>query len=1377
MASPGKLYTYPSARDWRNWNGQDWTTPVRNQGGCGSCVGFGTVGAIESRLEIANNNSNLNPDLSEAHLFYCNGGSCTYGWSPEAALDAARDTGIVNEACYPYSDYQQSCSPCSNWQNQVTKISSWSGTSNVANMKQALADSGPLEATMAVYDDFFGYSGGIYRHMWGGLAGYHAVTLVGYNDSGGYWIAKNSWGTSWGEDKYGNPNGGGWFRIAYGESEIDNYVYIPAVSVADIIPPDGDYTSPPNNTIVGQTVHLAAWATDSGSGVKEVHFTAKWNNEWHLVYNDTSAPYEYDWNLCDSGVLDGDVELGLDIYDNAGNIFHLHLKHANPHITKSYNCTSCNPTANQVALYVEGNYSGQCVVKGVGQYPNPGAIGLPNDSVSSLRVGGDVRAILCRDDDYGGGCETFNGDDSSLSDNSVGNDQVSSVKVEQRTQPPSPPNLLSPDGGSIIDESSSIVLSWSATGNEYFGEIGGGPGVTLTFGWQSETSKNIGPQWAGYTYSWRVKARHAAGESGWSDPWTFTVKPGTPSNLSAQTVSCSQVNLYWTDNSGNEEGYKIYRNGSYVGQVGMNVINYQDGGLSGNTSYSYYVKAYRGSIESDASNTANITTPPCTTPKPDLVPSRWGGWQYPIVPSSITGTDVVNTLYAGRPTYVDWGITNAGNADTGANTYGDLYLDGARLAHYDFGNVQAGWTWAFFDWSVMVNTPGWHTLKSVADPDNFVAESDETNNVWERQFYWIPTAPYSDTMENDTNDWTATGLWHLVNQNSPYPASHSGMQSRWYGQDSTGNYDTGAANSGDLTSRSIYIPSTGYYLRFWYQYETETQGPDWDQRWVQISVDGGSFNNVLQLYDDPKNWWLQSPAIDLSGYAGHTIQVRFYFDTIGSILNAYRGWYIDDVSISSSPPPNCADTHEPNNVASQATAIAYGQTLSGYICPGSDYDWYAFTGTAGDKVIVDIDAKASGSSLDPYIFLVDGDGTSVLAENDDEIPYEVQDSKLGYQLSHNGIHYIKVRAWDHPAAGGTDYFYNIRLFTDTVAPAAAITSPASDSYLNPTMVMITVSANDSGSGINHIEFWWHDADWQNSNWVWLGADYDGRDNWSWNFDTSSLPEQRGGAFYIWASDWIGNGTSAGAWNLGIDRTPPEASVRTSALYGDAPFRDFFAWWGGRDNLSGIASYDVQYRDGATGNWINWLTGTANTYYRFVGQNGHTYYFRARACDQAGNLGDYTDGSASYTIQICPTSPDAYEVDNLHASAKWIDTNGISQTHTIHTEGDQDWVRFFAVGGAAYTLMTANVGGHADTVLYLYGADGSTLIAYNDDYPLMGYASRIDWRPTASGVYYAMVKHWDVYANGCTTNYELSIASDAAVYRAYLPLTLRDCTHQ
>jgi C1A family cysteine protease len=225
-------YSYPTSLDWRRKDGQDWTTPVRNTSTCGSCVAFAVIGSIESRLKIASGDPSLNPDLAEAHLFF--GGCdqcCDSGMSIEHALEFSRNTGIADEACYPYSPRNQPFSPCADWQSRTTAIAGWTVTLSTEVMKKALAEGGPIVATLTVYEDFRSYSGGIYQHTHGGFVSSHAVTLVGYDDSEGYWIGKNNWGTDWGEDKDGNPNGGGWFRIYFGQAGIDNVAYIPVLSV------------------------------------------------------------------------------------------------------------------------------------------------------------------------------------------------------------------------------------------------------------------------------------------------------------------------------------------------------------------------------------------------------------------------------------------------------------------------------------------------------------------------------------------------------------------------------------------------------------------------------------------------------------------------------------------------------------------------------------------------------------------------------------------------------------------------------------------------------------------------------------------------------------------------------------------------------------------------------------------------------------------------------------------------------------------------------------------------------------------------------------------------------------------------------------------
>jgi hypothetical protein len=69
-------------------------------------------------------------------------------------------------------------------------------------------------ACMAVYRDFFSYRNGIYRHVTGDLAGYHAICCIGYDEDEQCWICKNSWGEDWGMD--------GYFKIAYGQADMDS---------------------------------------------------------------------------------------------------------------------------------------------------------------------------------------------------------------------------------------------------------------------------------------------------------------------------------------------------------------------------------------------------------------------------------------------------------------------------------------------------------------------------------------------------------------------------------------------------------------------------------------------------------------------------------------------------------------------------------------------------------------------------------------------------------------------------------------------------------------------------------------------------------------------------------------------------------------------------------------------------------------------------------------------------------------------------------------------------------------------------------------------------------------------------------------------------
>jgi C1A family cysteine protease len=210
----------PAAFDLRNVNGANYSTEVRNQLSCGSCVAFGTVATMEGVARFTTGRPTLPVDLSEAHLFFCHGpatgASCSNGWWPDRACNAARDHGVTFENYFPYTPAQQACAVNADWPNHMAKINSWQYlNNNPAGMKQYISTYGSVIACMVVYQDFFSYVSGKYVHVSGGVAGGHCVSLIGYDDADGCWIGKNSWGTGWGQ--------GGYFKIAYGQCNIEGY--------------------------------------------------------------------------------------------------------------------------------------------------------------------------------------------------------------------------------------------------------------------------------------------------------------------------------------------------------------------------------------------------------------------------------------------------------------------------------------------------------------------------------------------------------------------------------------------------------------------------------------------------------------------------------------------------------------------------------------------------------------------------------------------------------------------------------------------------------------------------------------------------------------------------------------------------------------------------------------------------------------------------------------------------------------------------------------------------------------------------------------------------------------------------------------------------
>jgi hypothetical protein len=160
------------------------------------------------------------------------------------------------------------------------------------------------------------------------------------------------------------------------------------------------------------------------------------------------------------------------------------------------------------------------------------------------------------------------------------------------------------------DNAIGFSIERSPDGNTNWIEIKTVGADTITFQNMSLSSSTI--------YYYRVRAFNAQGNSNYSNIASATTfsdipVPGAPTFLAADAESSSQITISWTDNSNNEEGFLIERspdglNWAEIGNVGTNIYNYQNTGLSPSTTYYYRVRAYNAGGESGYSNTANAKT-------------------------------------------------------------------------------------------------------------------------------------------------------------------------------------------------------------------------------------------------------------------------------------------------------------------------------------------------------------------------------------------------------------------------------------------------------------------------------------------------------------------------------------------------------------------------------------------------------------------------------------------------------------------------------------------------------------------------------------------------------------------------------------------------
>jgi len=207
-----------------DWRKQNAVTPIKNQGQCGSCWAFSTTGAVEGAFAIKEHQL---PNLSEQQLVDCAGDSGNMGCNGglmDYAFTWLQDNAAASQAEYPYKGFDQDCQgPAQSDHFKTTGYTDVQSGSETA-LAAAVTKQPVSVAIEADQSAFQFYSGGVFSAACGQQLD-HGVLAVGFDSQGpqNYWIVKNSWGTSWGEQ--------GYMRMIRGKNQcgINNMASVPTI--------------------------------------------------------------------------------------------------------------------------------------------------------------------------------------------------------------------------------------------------------------------------------------------------------------------------------------------------------------------------------------------------------------------------------------------------------------------------------------------------------------------------------------------------------------------------------------------------------------------------------------------------------------------------------------------------------------------------------------------------------------------------------------------------------------------------------------------------------------------------------------------------------------------------------------------------------------------------------------------------------------------------------------------------------------------------------------------------------------------------------------------------------------------------------------------
>jgi C1A family cysteine protease len=1361
------LAVNPTTFDWRIKDGENWMTPVRDQGYCGSCWAFAAVGGVEPKINIARNDSDFDVNLAEQYLVSdcCeNCGDCNGGLST-SALGFIKTQGISDEPCFPYIASDCPCSyRCSAWNKRLWKIDDYDYVpSGRENMKSYLIEKGPLVVSMCMNGHFD--ANGIYRCD-GPPGSYHAVVIVGYDDVEDCWIAKNSWGSGW--------NGDGYFKVGFGECLIENYpryvdltkeqtedfkaddiqVYTGSKTgeLNDTYYKDGDYVTLAEKcyTIscdgLDATINLSVETLQNITSIDLIAYhRARWEGGFSLYYWDENSDQwvslgsipDSTWHLMKYKLCDSESECAS--YLSSGNVS---VKYYHP------SCSFCNTDYVDIdwlylEAYPEKTYCPASTNNADYEWINRVALNT-GERISGSSTYSDftdeVLTTLNRGDTY-----TLQVDGHTTG----GYKEFVKAWIDFNNDK------------DFIDAGEEIELgNYTFNGNHTFSANFKVPEdavlsdtrmrVYLKYGDEPSPCENAS---YGEVEDYKIKISSAAVLT--DNYFDYGIDIDEPPNgfydyLAIDVgVNVTELGYYWIGGDlFDEVGSYVdsawnsthLDSGNHSVTLKFSGIDIRENGVNGTFNLKHL------SIRDDSYDELDYRYDAYTTyyynytdfePLPALFASGFNDY----------GEDTnSNALYDYLVIEKEINVLKAGDY----RVSGWLYAPNGTSVDYDsnYTTLSAGLhnvTLKFRGWDIyktgengnfdvsmyLYYYPPESAAQATTVPEKITVDSQYIpiqESIEEKE---IAFEIYEEGLENKTLEETGLGsslLDWMENTTSYYshtefesPPAEFNDQNSDFGEDTDGdglyNYlvvgvGVNVTEAGDYRARGYLYDNTGHQI----DYESNTTYLSAGNQIVQLKFEGIKIrqNEVNGTFDLKSLYLYDSSTGD---------QLDYRYDAYTTTYYNYTDFQI--------PPAEFNDVYSD-----------YGEDTDG--------------DGLYDHLVVDVGVNVTEAGD----YRVSGD----LYENG-TYNYVDYDSNTTYLEVGNQTVQLRFDAWEITKSGTFDLKY-LGLYnatypypTPTPVPTATPTPAIPRGSKSKALESVPVGY---GEQLDYRYYAYTTGYYEP-----LPRPALLNDVYSDEGEDTNNPQD---GLYDYLVVEVGvNVTEVGNYRISgelyetgtynfVDSNSTTAYLDIGNQTVPLRFEGVKIWnneYNGTYDLKYLRLYDANYpvptptpppalpRESES-------KATERIPVGYGEQLDYRYYA-------------YTTSYYNYT-EFEESIPDAYEPDDNPLLANYISVDGTKQTHDFHIPGDHDWLKFNATKGNSYTIETSELGDESDTYLYLYDTDGTTEIDHDDDSGSgIGLASKIAWNCSISGTYYVMVRHFSSSAFGPETRYNISVTVKEAIF--------------